>query len=207
MADLPRQLTFFMKGASMSAMFSLINFFPIPFLIGLLILILIIVRLRSRGWVYIFILALFGFYVMAVVDVIFFPIPLSRNWPANLTWKETLYQLSQVNLIPFNYGSLSLYTSSLFSALRDVALNIILTIPFGWGISYLTKLQGKRIIWIALATGLFLEGTQLILKLALGVFYHAVDVTDVIWNGLGVIAGFGLYHAGRKILKRIKPAK
>lgn len=189
----------------MSAMFFIFQFFPIPFLIGLLVLIIFIVRLRSHGWVYVLVLVLFGFYIMAVIDVVFFPIPLPRNWPANLTWKETKFLMSQVNLIPFNYGSLSLYPSSLFSALRDVALNIILTIPFGWGICYLSKPQSKRIIWIALATGFFLEGTQLVLKLTLGVFFHAVDISDVIWNGLGVIAGFGLYHAGRKIIRRIKP--
>lgn len=189
----------------MIAMFAMINFFPIPFLIGLLILMIIIVRLRSRGWVYSLVLALFGLYIMAVIDVVFFPIPLPRSWPANLTWKETLRLLSEVNLIPFNYGSLFLHPSSLFSALRDVALNIMLTIPFGWGICYLTKPHGKRIIWSALATGLFLEGTQLIMKLTLGLFFHAVDISDVIWNGLGVIAGSGLYHAGRKIFKHVKP--
>jgi glycopeptide antibiotics resistance protein len=193
-----------MKGTTMSAMFSIFNFFPIPFLLGLLILIMIIVRMRTHGWVYMLVLALFGLYIMAVIDVIFFPIPLPRNWPANLPWKETLTLLSQVNLIPFNYGSLFLYPSSFFSALRDVILNIVLTIPFGWGISYLTKTSGKRIIWLALAAGLFLEGTQLIMKLTLGVFFHAVDISDVIWNALGVLAGFGVYHAGYKIFNKTK---
>jgi glycopeptide antibiotics resistance protein len=195
---------FFMKGATMSAMFSIFEFFPIPFLMGLLILIIIIVRLRSRGWVYLLVLALFGLYIMAVIDVVFFPIPLPRSWPANLTWKETLNLLSQVNLIPFNYGSLFMYPSSLFTALRDITLNIVLTIPFGWGICYLTKPHVKRIIWLSLAIGLFLEGTQLMMKLTLGLFFHAVDISDVIWNGLGVIAGYGLYHAGLKIFKQAK---
>ncbi len=186
-------------------MFSLFEFFPVPFLVGLLILIIMIVHLRSRGWIYMLVLALFGLYIMAVIDVVFFPIPLPGNWPVNLTWRETLRLLSQVNLIPFNYGSLFLYPDSLFTVLRDVALNVILTIPFGWGICYLTKSHGKHIIWLALAAGLFLEGTQLIMKLTLGVFFHAVDISDVIWNGLGVLVGYGLYHAGCKIYKRVKP--
>jgi len=194
-----------MKGATMSAMFSVIEFFPIPFLMGVMILVILIVRLRSRGRAYLLVLTLFCLYVMAVIDVVFFPIPLPGNWPENLTWRETMQALSQVNLIPFNYGSLFLYPDSLFTALRDVAANIVLTIPFGWGISYLTKLQGKRIIWLALATGLFLEGTQLMMKLILGVFIHAVDISDVIWNGLGVVMGFGLYHAGCKLFKKAKP--
>jgi glycopeptide antibiotics resistance protein len=193
-----------MDGTTMSAMFSFITFFPIPFLMGLLILIILLVHLRSRGWAYSLVLAFFGLYIMAVIDVVFFPIPLPRNWPANLSWKETLRLLYGVNLIPFNYGSMSSYPESLFTALRDIILNIVLTIPFGLGVCYLTKTHVKRIIWLALATGVFLEGTQLIIKLTLGQFFHAVDINDVIWNGLGVIAGFGLYHAGRKIFKQTK---
>jgi glycopeptide antibiotics resistance protein len=121
-----------------------------------------------------------------------------------LTWKETLRLLSQVNFIPFNYGSLSLYKDSLFSFLRDITLNIVLTIPFGLGIGYLTKTTGKQIILIAIATGLILEGIQLAIKLISGLFFHAVDISDVIWNALGVIIGYGLYRAGCKIFKYSK---
>jgi len=155
--------------------------------------------MRSRGWVYLLVLTLFGLYIMAVIDVVFFPIPLPRNWPANLTWKETQGLLSQVNLIPFNYGSLFLHPSSLFSALRDITLIYRANNPLWMGCLLSGQTHVKRIIWFALATGLFLEGAQLVMKLSLGLFFHAVDISDVIWNGLGVIAGFGLYQAGRKI--------
>lgn len=172
----------------------LLHFFPIPLIIGLLILTLVISRYRKRGWFYLLGLALFGLYLLAVIEILFFPIPVPANWPANLTWKDTLQSLSQVNLIPFNYGPMFLHSTSFFT-FRDIIANILLTIPFGFGICFLLPLRNKQILLTAVGVGLALEGTQLLMKLSLGVFFHTVDITDVLTNALGVLVGSGLYRA------------
>jgi glycopeptide antibiotics resistance protein len=141
---------------------------------------------------------------MAVVDLIYFPISVPDNWPANLTWKETLLSLSRVNWIPFNYGPLFLYPTSAFQALKDIFANILLTVPFGFGICFLLPLRKKQIIWTAVGVGLALDGLQLLMKLTLGSFIHSVDITDVLTNTLGVFIGAGLYRAAERILERIK---
>lgn len=55
-----------------------------------------------------------------------------------------------------------------------------------------------------LSAGLFLEGTQLVLSLILGVFFHAVDIMDVIMNTFGVLIGAGLYQALKQLKVNVK---
>jgi glycopeptide antibiotics resistance protein len=182
----------------------LLYFFPIPLLIGLLILGLVISYCRKRGWFYLLGLALMGFYLLAVIGILFFPIPVPENWPTNLTWGDTLLSLSQVNLIPFNYGSMFLHSTSFYTSFRDIIGNILLTIPFGFGICFLIPLRNKQVLLTAVGVGLTLEGIQLLMKLILGVFFHSVDINDVLMNALGVLVGAGLYRAVKWISHNIQ---
>ncbi|PKO14380.1 MAG: hypothetical protein CVU39_15205 [Chloroflexi bacterium HGW-Chloroflexi-10] len=65
-------------------------------------------------------------------------------------------------------------------------------------------MAGRQILFWALLVGLFLEGTQLVLRLILGVFFHAVDITDVIMNAFGVLIGVGLYQALKQLVVNVK---
>lgn len=73
-------------------------------------------------------------------------------------------------------------------------LNIIMTIPAG---IYLGILFHKHLNWFLVViaagmTGLFNEGTQLVLDVLMNI-QRTVDITDVITNACGVIAGYVLY--------------
>lgn len=75
-------------------------------------------------------------------------------------------------------------------------LNIIMTIPAG---IYLGILFHKRLNWFLVViaagmTGLFNEGTQLVLDVLMNI-QRTVDITDVITNACGVIAGYILFSA------------
>lgn len=179
-------------------------FFPIPFLILLPVLIGIILHFRKRSRFYRFCLVLFGFYLLVLIGLAFFPISIPENWPANLNWADTIHSLSHVNLIPFNYRSALFYRSGLFSAFRDIFLNVLLTIPFGFLMDFLVPLRKKQIIWIVAAAGFTLEGVQLLLKLILGTYFHAVDITDVITNALGALIGLVLYWITKTIAHFIR---
>jgi glycopeptide antibiotics resistance protein len=149
---------------------------------------------RKRGWKYLAGLILLGLYLIVVIEEIFFPIPLPGNWPHNLTWKDTIQALSQINLIPFRYSGTYNSLSSYRPLLKDIIGNILLTIPVGLGFSFLTPLRGKTVIFLALGVGLTMEGIQLLMKLLLGVFYHVVDINDVLMNALGILAGYESYR-------------
>jgi glycopeptide antibiotics resistance protein len=153
-----------------------------------------LVRSRKRGGLYLFVLTLFAFYLIALLDIMFFPIPLPENWPKNLSWYDTARALTDINLIPFNFGVNSKTFTSFENALGDIVINVLLTIPFGLGICYLLPLRAKQVIFLILATGLALEGFQLLGKLSLGVHYHSVDINDVLMNSLGALLGYILYR-------------
>lgn len=189
-------------------MFHFIHFFPFPFLMGMAIFGLVAFLLRRRGCAYLIGLALFCAYLLALVAVVFFPIPIPENWPRNLTREGTLQSLQSVNLVPFNYSLMFPYEDGPRTylrphALRDIIANIILTIPFGIGFCYLFRPHPVLIVLLAASVGLALEGVQLFLKLALGVYAHAVDITDVIMNGLGVLIGAAVFIVLRAIIRTI----
>ncbi len=136
---------------------------------------------------------MFGLYIIAVVGVIFFPISIPSNWPANLSLTETLNNLNRTNLSPLYFLSITHHPFSLKWLLVDFGLNAILTIPFGFGLGYFLKPKWFKLLLWALLTGLTLEGTQLAVILVIGTLYHTVDINDVILNGTGVILGYGIY--------------
>jgi glycopeptide antibiotics resistance protein len=172
-------------------------------LTGLFLLVLVCFRLRRRGWIYLLDVCLLGIYLLILMAVLFFPIPVPTNWPANLTWNDTLQALQGVNLIPFNYNS-SLTPGMLSRVVyEDIFLNILLTVPFGTLICFLLAMPKKRLLFTALGVGLALEGTQLLLKLTLGVHIHSVDITDVLMNALGVWVGAGLYRATQWMIRSL----
>lgn len=50
------------------------------------------------------------------------------------------------------------------------------------------------VLLAAVAVGLAMEGGQLFLKMILGVYFHSVDITDVLTNAFGVLLGAGIYQ-------------
>ncbi len=76
-----------------------------------------------------------------------------------------------------------------------LALNILLTIPFGFGIRFVLPVRTRQIRWIAPAVGLAAEGTQLVISLLIGYVYRQIDTKDVLMNALGVVIGYALFLA------------
>jgi glycopeptide antibiotics resistance protein len=180
--------------------------------VGSIIILALLFRQRRSGFLHELALALFGLYLMAVLDAIFFPILIPENWPTNLNAADTLRALQGVNWRPFYFGSpasSAAYPGANMQRFRwfDIIGNILLTIPLGLGLPYFTRVKTKSILWVALAAGLLFEGTQLLIKLVCGVYYHTVDINDVIWNGLGVLLGFGIFRVGNYMVQQTKLRK
>jgi glycopeptide antibiotics resistance protein len=165
------------------------------------------IHYRSRRWIYILGLGLFGLYLLEVINLIVFPILLPDNWPHNLSWDGTLQTLGAINWIPLAHQpALSSFTaaSRLRFTLSDIFLNILLTIPFGFGISFFVPLRKKYIALVALGAGFTLEGIELVMKLVFGASFHAVDITDVLTNALGVLVGYGLYQITSWVIRSVR---
>jgi glycopeptide antibiotics resistance protein len=175
-----------------------LEFFPYPFFAGLLIIILACIRFYRRGWRCLAVLFLFGLYLLVLVNAVFFPIGLPKKFPRLAEW-DSLARV--INLVPFHYGDMF---SNLASgrlrwniALREIGGNFLLTVPLGLAVPYLADLRGRKMIWLALLTGLGIEVFQLGMNwLGLVLYMRAVDINDVLLNALGVLSGYGLFLLG-----------
>lgn len=176
----------------------MIEFFPWPFAAGLIILLSAAIQQRKKGKAHLFGLTLFGLYLLAAVAAVFFPIPYAQNWPANLTWADTSARLARINWIPGEYGTLFLFEIPPWVIFWEFAGNVLLTVPFGFFVSALTPVRGRRLVVLALLTGFSIEALQLVIGLLVGYYYHSVDINDVLLNALGVLVGAGVYWVGKK---------
>jgi glycopeptide antibiotics resistance protein len=172
----------------------ILEFFPIPLLAGLLILFLLLLILRRRGCSlsYLFFFSLFWLYLLAVIAATLFPMPLPDSAGQIQNGSSAAYILSQVNLVPFDYSHF-INSSRRYVLFREIIANVILTMPFGFGVSFITRIRRKTIPWLALAVGVGIEAAQLIMGLILEHDYRGVDINDSIMNALGVLGGYALF--------------
>jgi len=141
---------------------------------------------RKHNLPYIFFLSLFVGYLMYGIDKVFFPLEISGSFSDAM---RHLQILSSVNFVPFYFGQFGLTAGGL----RFLVYNILLTLPFGFGINFLTRMNVKKIISVSIFLGLGHEIAQLLLSLALRYPYRVVDINDAIFNAFGVLLGYGLF--------------
>ncbi|MCI8365869.1 MAG: VanZ family protein [Eubacterium sp.] len=156
--------------------------------IFLVLLFLLKKRIKSRYTILFF--ALLYFYMIAVFKETQFPIFIN-----NPAMKEELGALMwgrDINLIPFK-GILN----------RTSALNIIMFIPLGFLLPFLINRNLKKIILLGGGFSLFIEITQLSVKL-LGAFnFRVTDINDVICNTFGAILGYFIFSIFLCTLKKV----
>lgn len=160
----------------------------------LLVVLFVVLRRHQRARASLFFAFVLWFYLLVLTSVVFFPIRLSQDWPANITAQNAMFTLSRVNYIPLNFGGL--FSSNPSVMIEQLAGNILLTMPLGFLMPFLVRITARRMIWLALLAGFALEGLQLLFKL-LGVingYGHSVDINDAILNTIGVLSGYGLFR-------------
>jgi len=171
-------------------MFMRLEFFPYPLFAGLIILLVTLFFLlrRKKSISYLVFFSFFWVYMLIVAGMTIFPIPLDIGMRTPL-----LGILRRINLQPLYFGGLfSLHTHVI---LQQLIGNVLLTIPFGFGINFLTRIKAMRFPWIALGTGLAIEVSQLVVSLGIGAAYRGVDINDVLLNAVGVLIGYALFRA------------
>lgn len=152
----------------------------------LLIIPLVILWRRQHSLSYLICFAVLGIYLVFALDKVFFPLQVGGDYPDAQTPFSSL-----VNLIPFYPGPWG-YSEGFFVTNLQ---NMILTIPFGFGVNFVAPTRGKTFLWLAPAVGLGIETVQLgISALGLSHPYRLADVNDVIMNALGIFVGYGIFR-------------
>ena len=163
----------------------MIYFTSTHLLIGLvaLVIALAILWIKKKSSSYLLFFAIFWIYMIGVVSVVVFPFPIGIP---NSNFKP------DINLVPFDFGYC--HPEMLSLCIRNLYGNILLTIPFGFGVSFIARIKPKNIFWLAIAVGFTFELVQLFISFAIRSSFRAVDVNDVILNAAGVLLGYGIFR-------------
>ena len=167
----------------------LIDFDGLTIIIGIVIYILICIfihkKYKKEKIYYVFSTIMFC-YFMCIAKLTLFPIVMI-GLPANI--KES------INIIPFHNG-----------INRTDILNLIMTIPLGIGIPFITKINNiKKILLLGLCFGLGIETIQYLETfLTKGFSYRIIDINDVIFNFTGTVIGFFVLYVFSRLFIKMK---
>lgn len=137
-------------------------------------------------------------YVIAVISVTLFPLPIQRSYIIHMIINKQLGERN--NFIPFHSILDTLRTAVAGSViLRQIGGNVLLLFPFGFLLPLLRKnISFKKTFLAGLSFSVVIEGLQYLISASLGFSYRSTDIDDVILNTTGACFG---YLALRLILK------
>lgn len=176
-----------------------------PFALALLILQLVILWYRKRSLSYVLCFAVFGIYLLFALDKTLFPIWVTGNYADEM--RQFRRFSAFVNLVPLKFN----FTEIPRVVLLQMIQNVLLTIPFGFGVSFIVRLRAWHFLWLIPLVGLSFEGMQVLISLILRYPHRVIDINDAILNTLGVLIGyigfriFAWLYVGIMRLLRIRP--
>jgi glycopeptide antibiotics resistance protein len=139
---------------------------------------------KKKSLVYLLLFSIFYVYLYKVLDYTLFQFQsllLLKHFVPNLMLRGTAPDQA-LNLIPL----ITLTAADVKTSL----LNILLFIPFGFGLPFITKVRGKNIILAGVLFSIGIELLQLITGLMAHLTFRVVDINDVLFNTAGVVIGY-----------------
>jgi glycopeptide antibiotics resistance protein len=157
-------------------------------LLFVLIWIGIVAFLRfKKSLVYLIFFTIFYVYIVKVLDYTLFQfqsLVLLKYFMPDLILNGQTAQKS-MNIIP-------LITLTL-QDLKTSLLNILLLIPFGFGLPFITNYRMKKIVVMGALFSIVIEILQLITGYIAKITFRIADINDVIFNTVGVAIGYILF--------------
>lgn len=135
--------------------------------------------------------SIFYIYIICLISVVFFPIPL---W--NFL-KENFELAKYTNLLPFNF-----YKN--YEPLREIFKNLIVLLPawFFFPLIWRNKnLSYKKIFFLWFLISFFIEFFQLVIIYFFWRTFKVFDINDLIFSTIWFILGFSIYKNREKIIK------
>ncbi|WP_432408171.1 VanZ family protein [Wukongibacter sp. M2B1] len=164
----------------------MIDFDIVTIIIGILILAVLCSYIKfatKKANIYLFFFSIFYIYLIYVLKYTIFPIPLDMAE----VFKDNSVFTDGINVIPLKNISFQ----SLLE--KQVLYNILLSVPFGFGIAFITKITKKKLLLVSVLFGIIVESLQLLVSLYLEYTYRIIDINDIIFNFMGVIVGYCIF--------------
>ncbi len=155
-----------------------------------LILACVLIYLRvkkKKSWTYLLFFGIFAIYAFKVLDYtllqyqsllflkLFAPNLMLNGQEAGQT----------INLVPL----ISLTSSDIQTSL----LNILLFVPFGFLLPFVTKINMARVVVIGALLSISIELAQLLTGLLAKTTFRVADINDLLFNTTGAAIGYGLF--------------
>jgi glycopeptide antibiotics resistance protein len=146
------------------------------------------IRLKNKEHiVYLIFFTIFYIYIVKVLDYTLFQFQslllLKYLMPGLILRGETVE--TSMNFIPL--------ITLTHQDLKTSLLNILLMIPFGFGLPFITNFRMKKTVVIGMLFSIVIEFLQLITGFMAKVTFRIVDINDVIFNTIGVAVGYILF--------------
>ncbi len=142
---------------------------------------------KRKSITYLFFFTIFCIYLYKVLDYTllrFQSLLLLKYFMPNIMLNGIRAGKS-LNLIPLVTLRLVDVKTSLF--------NILMMIPFGFGLSFITNLSRRQIIIIGLLFSIAIEFLQFITGFMAKITFRVADINDLIFNTIGVTVGYILF--------------
>ncbi|HOQ37894.1 MAG TPA: VanZ family protein [Acetivibrio sp.] len=141
---------------------------------------------RTKGKAKLVVNTLMYIYISLVLYVTLMPIVVSLPFIFN-------HPYVSMNMIPFDD-----YFSGRGDAVRQIVLNVIMMVPFGFLLPLVRK---QNVLSSLLWTFLFSLGIELTQPLING--FRTADITDLITNTMGGLLGYFLYLLFKPVINKI----
>ena len=152
---------------------------------------------KKKSLTYLIFFTLFYVYIVKVLDYTLFQFQsllLLKYFAPDLILSGQTAEKA-INLIPLiTLTRLDLKTS---------LLNILLLIPFGFGLPFITNFHMKKIVVMGALFSIGIELIQLITGSIAKMTFRIADINDVIFNSIGVAIGYLLFVGFVRIYRHI----
>lgn len=151
---------------------------------------------RRKSFEYLALLTIFYAYLYKVLDYTLFQFQsllFLKHFAPNLMLKGSTAGES-LNLIPL----LTLTSADLKTSL----LNILLFVPFGLGLPFVTRLRMKWVLIVGALVSVGIEVLQFLTGYLAGMTFRVADINDVLFNTVGVLIGYFLFLGITLILRK-----
>lgn len=142
---------------------------------------------QKKSFVYLLFFTIFYIYLYKVLDYTllqFQSLLLLKHFLPNIMLNG-VQDGKAVNLIPLATLTLEDVKTSL--------LNILMMIPFGFGLPFITNLRFKKVVVVGLFSSIGIEFLQLITGFMADTTFRVADINDLIFNTIGVALGYVLF--------------
>jgi glycopeptide antibiotics resistance protein len=154
-------------------------------------------RKIKKSLVYLLFFTIFYIYIVKVLDYTLFQFQsliLLKHFAPNIILNGVAAGKG-LNLIPLITLTLKDVKTSL--------LNILLMMPFGFGLPFITNFRMKKIVSLGILFSIAIESLQLITGFMAKMTFRIADINDVIFNTVGVAIGYILFIGFVRLYRHI----